>query len=283
MRRLLRGERRWRVHWLTGGDARTSRSRHPPIPGNKRKSRRSFVALGASRTVLINLRRRKDRKKAAERELMRLGAAGYDNDCEILVADPPSEAAGFPSIGAHGCFQSHLEALKGSIGCASLLILEDDIRFNLDAAGDARGAFSKSTPAWDIFYGGYVFAPGFAAPDDSGLVPIGPDIELRQAHCAGFSGAVIPALVDYLEAIKRRPPGDPAGGPMHVDGAYNRFRRDNPDLRAVICAPAFGLQRSSRSDIAPNRGFDRMPVARETAELLRGIKDRIRPAGVRSI
>lgn len=233
------------------------------------------MALGASRTVLINLKSRADRRKAAERELMRLGAAGYDNDCEILLRDPPNDAAGFPSRGAHGCFQSHLDSLKNAAGCASLLILEDDIRFNLAAAGAARSAFSKATPSWDIFYGGGVFAPGSRAPAGSGLIAVDPDLALRQAHCIGFSGTVISSLISYLEAIKSRRPGAPEGGPMHVDGAYNRFRRDNPHLRTVLCAPAFGLQRSSRSDIAPNRLFDRLPIAREGAELLRGLKSRM--------
>lgn len=231
------------------------------------------MALGAERTVLINLRRRADRRRAAERELARLQAAGFEAAIEIMLRDPPDAEAGFPSLGAHGCFQSHLDALKSARGDRNLLILEDDILFDLAAAPAAQSAFCEKEADWDIFYGGFAIAPGAAPVAGSGLATVEPCYVLRQTHCVGFSGSIIPKLIDYLEAMKARPAGDPAGGPMHVDGAYSRFRRDHPGIRTVVCAPPFALQRSSRSDIAPNRAFDRVPVVREAIGLLRRIKD----------
>jgi hypothetical protein len=222
------------------------------------------------------LRRRADRRRAAEEELSRLGAAGFDASCEIMLRDPPAEAAGFPSLGAHGCFESHLAALKAARGARNLLILEDDILFDLAAAPAARSAFGARAGDWDIFYGGYAIAPGAEPLAGAGLAEVAPDYVLRQTHCVAFAGAVIPALIDYLEAMKARPPGDPAGGPMHVDGAYSWFRRANPSVRTLVCAPPFALQRSSRSDIAPNRAFDRVPVVREAIDLLRRMAERRR-------
>lgn len=237
------------------------------------------MALGASKTVLINLRRREDRRRAAEAELQRLSGAGFDGAAELMLRDPPPTADGFPTPGARGCFESHLDALKSGLGAANLLILEDDILFDLDAAkaaGSAFGAPGDATADWDIFYGGYALAPGTSAPTDGGLAAVPPSLTLRQTHCVGFSGRIIPSVIAYLEAMKARSPGDPAGGPMHVDGAYSRFRKDNPDVRTVICAPPFALQRSSRSDIAPNQAFDRIPLVRDAVEFLRRRKDRRR-------
>ncbi len=225
---------------------------------------------------MINLKRRADRRRAAEHELARLKSAGDEGGYDLLLRDPPADAAGFPSLGAHGCYQSHLDALKSGLGCRNLLILEDDILFDLDAANIAQGALSERSGRWDIFYGGYALAPGAELPSGTGLLTVPPTLILRQTHCVGFSEAIIPTLIAYLEAMKARPAGDPAGGPMHVDGAYSRFRRDHPGVRTVICSPPFALQRSSRSDIAPNQAFDRIPVFREAVDFVRRFRDRRR-------
>lgn len=56
---------------------------------------------------------------------------------------------------------------------------------------------------------------------------------------------------------------------MPVDGALNWVRRARPDLTALAAAPPIAHQRASRSDIAPLRWFDRLPVIRNMAGLAR--------------
>jgi hypothetical protein len=56
---------------------------------------------------------------------------------------------------------------------------------------------------------------------------------------------------------------------MHVDGAYSMFRMRYPDRVTLMATPSLGSQRSSRSDIATNKWYDRTPVIREIASIAR--------------
>lgn len=89
------------------------------------------------------------------------------------------------------------------------------------------------------------------------------------AHFYGVNGRVLDRLVAFLELVMSRPPGHPDGGPMHVDGAFSTFRQQNPDVLTLAASPSLGWQRSSRSDIASNRWYDRTPVSRELVGLAR--------------
>ena len=99
-----------------------------------------------------------------------------------------------------------------------------------------------------------------------------PDTTLNLSHALIIGARAVTDLVPYLEAILERPRGDPAGGPMHVDGAYNWFRRANPRMRTLVPPASWVVQRSSRSDIAAGSWLDRIPFS----GLLRRLRGRLR-------
>ena len=59
---------------------------------------------------------------------------------------------------------------------------------------------------------------------------------------------------------------------MHVDGAYSRFRADNPDVRTFVAMPELGYQRPSRTDIHALRWFDRLPIIKDAVQAARQIR-----------
>ncbi|MEX1060616.1 MAG: glycosyltransferase family 25 protein, partial [Methyloceanibacter sp.] len=58
---------------------------------------------------IINLEHRTDRRIAMQKQLSRIGW-----QAEFFAAIRPDIAADFPSIGARGCFLSHLAVLKNA-------------------------------------------------------------------------------------------------------------------------------------------------------------------------
>ena len=60
---------------------------------------------------------------------------------------------------------------------------------------------------------------------------------------------------------------------MHVDGAYNWFRRANPQFKTLLAIPELGFQRASRTDIHELRWYDRVPLFREGMASLRQVKN----------
>src|SRR5471030_1131084 len=104
-------------------------------------------------TIVINLERRSDRRIEAEQELSRIGWSA-----KFFSAIEPKDAGGFPSIGARGCFLSHLAVLKNAraAGIDRLIILEDDIIFVPEFVKRWQSAVEalESKP-WSIFYPGH--------------------------------------------------------------------------------------------------------------------------------
>jgi len=226
------------------------------------------MATAKQATYVINLAHRTDRRRAMSRELARVGW-----QAEFFPAVKPDTPAGFPSIGARGCFLSHLGVLKIAMqsGADRLVILEDDLNFSddfnrqwlavLDAIADKQ---------WSIVY------PGHNITDlHPGLFQLSPSTGVRCTHFMMFNASAIPTLVDELEKILARPPGDPLGGPMHVDGAYSTIRAQHPELRTYAFAPSLGSQRSSRSDIAEPKWFDRIPGTAVVVDAARTLKGKL--------
>src|SRR5262249_35421747 len=102
---------------------------------------------------IINLEHRTDRRAAMQRELSRVDWPG-----EFFPAIRTPSAGGFPSVGARGCFLSHLEVLRKAraLGVRRLVILEDDLNFAPDLAARWTSAISELEGLkWSIFYPGH--------------------------------------------------------------------------------------------------------------------------------
>lgn len=223
---------------------------------------------------VLNLPERHDRRREVARELKRAGLCPDEGKSAFFPAIRPQAAAGFPSIGAHGCFLSHLAILQRarSEGARNVLVIEDDLAIHpefLDMSGPLTQLLEGLD--WGMAYFGHVVP--LTEDEPVRLEPA--QGELVTAHFYAVNGPVIPKLEEFLRQVLLRPPGDPLGGPMHVDGAYNMFREQNPELKVFLAAPNLGWQRPSRSDIAHGRWFDRLPVVRDVATLAREAKARL--------
>lgn len=231
------------------------------------------------RTWIINLPQRRDRRRQTERELRAAGMPLQHGRVEFFPGIRPADAAGFPSIGCHGCFRSHLEVLRQAMRqkLQSVLVLEDDIAFVHGFESIQATLVERlSGCEWDIIYFGYQLeSPAMAAVDarDADLAFARYDGPLTLLHCYAVHGRVLGRLVAFMEAIMQRPAGHPDGGPMFPDGAHNVFRRQNPDVVTLLSAPPVAHQRSSRSDIASTRWYDRTPGTRALAEVVRRARE----------
>jgi glycosyl transferase family 25 len=219
-------------------------------------------------TYLINLPERTDRLRSAQAEFRRLGW----QDVKTLPARRFSEDGGFGNPGIRGCFHSHLDCLRQAKG--DVLILEDDITFT--------SALSALTPSiveqlraidWDFVYFGHADTPFQRATRATRSARFERwENKVLCTHFYAVRARVIPRLIDHLEAILRRPPGDPDGGPMPIDGAFFWFLRiRNPDLTTFVANPKLGWQRPSRSDLTPNE-LDSVKLFRPLLSIARSFK-----------
>ena len=221
---------------------------------------------------IINLVSRPDRRAEMRAQLQTIGLDYGQPQVHLFSAVKPDDAAGFPSIGARGCFLSHLGVLRAAVsaGHQRLLVLEDDCNFTADFVDRAPAVMAEvATSDWSFFYAGKR-CEGLAPTRPGahcGILP--PDQAVYTAHWLGLRGDAIGELISELESILQRAPGDPKGGPMHVDGAYARFRHANPVYPTVLCLEPLAYQRASRTDIHALNWFDRLPVVAQLTSLLR--------------
>ena len=208
------------------------------------------------RVFIINLSSRKDRLLEMEWQLNMVGVPLEDSTIEIFDAIQPKYAGEFPSIGARGCFLSHLAILEKAVeqNLNSILILEDDTSWSRSALYDVTDlARILNSVEWDLLHGG----DGSDASSKSAmrLQLQRPSNELQMAHFVGFRGGAIQIAHRYLSDLLTRPAGAPNGGPMHVDGAYCWLRKHHRELDTYKCVPSIAKQRPSLSDISPPTGL----------------------------
>jgi len=225
------------------------------------------------RIYVVNLPSRPDRRAEAAQQLARIGLSFDHPQVELFDAVRPNSRGEFVSIGARGCFLSHLGVIDAALadGCGSFLILEDDADFAPGFRGRLGGIAGQIDAAgWDIFFGWYPDVPGRPDGDVRDLIsPIQPDMQIVCSHFVAFRREAALLARPYLQAIYDRPEGHPDGGAMHVDAAYNWFRRTHPTLRTYAPLQPLAFQRSSRTDIHDLRWFDRIGVVRPIADLAR--------------
>ncbi|MEH6757969.1 MAG: hypothetical protein V7676_10685 [Parasphingorhabdus sp.] len=202
------------------------------------------------RIRIINLSNRTDRRREMDRELARLGLSD-DPRVSYFAAIRPCDAGPFTSIGARGVYESQKQLLlEAAEQGESLLILEDDCDF-------VQGAEAYKIPEnCDIFYGGH----NAAQPDDL------QNSDIMGAHMMGFSKDCAKAISTYLEQLRYEGIHPP------IDAAYVWFRRAHPEVATHFAVPPLAGQRASRSDIANLRWYDRLPILRTIANLIRAIR-----------
>lgn len=225
---------------------------------------------------LINLPERTDRLKRASKELVGIGWKVGTAGVQLFAARKFTDRAGFPNAGARGCFHSHMDCLQNAMsrGQPNVMLLEDDIAFASCLPKLTTPILSQLRAiSWDFCYLGH---------EQTGDLPRAnsktSDVKLRsysgdilQSHWVMVNGRILCRLVAHLERVAAGTEGDQEYGPMPIDGAYNIFRRKNPDVRTVIAVPKLGWQFSSRSDIAP-RHFDNWRWARPLTTSIRHLK-----------
>ena len=226
------------------------------------------------KVYIINLPHRADRREEIEEQLKKVGLALNHPKVILFNAIKPDAAGAFPNIGAKGCFLSHLGVLKDAQlkQFKQILIFEDDLDLTKNFIEQSEKALlSLIKNDWDIFYGDYrLFEP--IDYDNNAIKNISAEFRLDTTNFLGIKNSVISPLVDYLEQMLARPSGHPLGGPMHVDGAYNWFRRELPAYTTTISTPKLGFQRSSDSDIADLSWKNRLPLIKLIKKFIRKIK-----------
>jgi glycosyl transferase family 25 len=226
---------------------------------------------------VINLPWRRDRRSEMEAQFRKIGVDPADPRIIFFEAIRPDDPAGFPTIGTRGCFLSHLEVLRTAqaAGLERILILEDDVNFSRDfthrwkTLEPLMGAL-----AWDFLYLGWL-QMAQPIPDSPAIVCLPSTNSALGTHMYALKAPTIAALIPYLEAILRRPPGDPEGGPMHADGALAWFRKAHPDLQTLALAQPAGYQRRSRNDIHALKWFDRIPPLESAIASLRWLRGQL--------
>ncbi len=237
------------------------------------------------RISIINLPYREDRRREIRQQLTRFGLSLERDPVRLFPAIRPTETGGFPSLGARGCFLSHLGVLQQARAerVRRLLILEDDFDFadGLTERRLAQVLDDLSSRPWAMFYGGHRLQQAPDSPSDAACRELAPSMPVATTHCLGMTERAVAIAVPYLEAILVRPPGHAEGGPMHVDGAYSRLRADYPDLTTYGASPAIGHQRSSRTDIHDLRWYDRWPAMNLIVERLRRLRRRLQRVSIK--
>ncbi|NEO84716.1 MAG: glycosyltransferase family 25 protein [Spirulina sp. SIO3F2] len=225
------------------------------------------------RAYVINLPKRVDRRHEIAKELQKAGMPLQVGKVELFSAIQPKEAFPFKSIGAKGCFLSHLEILKEAQaqGLRNVLIVEDDLEFAPEfkqhEAYLLEQLMSKDWSFVQFGYCGHGDEPNYGKS-----LPILRSFsgEKIGSHCYAVNGKSIQMLIDFLEALLVGPVGDRLYGPMSLDGALNVFKWQHPEINRLIAIPSVANQRSSASDVSPS-WFDQVPVMNQAVALARKV------------
>ena len=229
-------------------------------------------------TYLINLPARVDRLKSACTQFARVDwNIGPTGVC-VFAARRYAEPGGFPTAPIRGCFNSHLECLRSAnaANLQSVLILEDDIALSTSLPRLTASIKSwLTTQKWDfVYFGHHETGHIESAHRDTNESELSFELwtdEIQTTHFYGVSSRILPRLIAHLEKLSCGRTGDQEAGPMPVDGAYNIFRRNNPDVQSFIVRPKLGWQMPSRSDITPHP-LDRLSFLRPVNNFLRKFK-----------
>ena len=226
---------------------------------------------------VINLPHRQDRRREMTEQLEKIDLSLDSPGIRLFEAVRPEDPGEFPTIGARGCFMSHLGVLRDAQknNLERILIFEDDLNFETDfIARTAEVIAALEETDWSVFYGGYSMEPLPQPAGERAVLQAAPSDAIQTTHFVGFRGPAIGEIIEFLEAMLERQAGDSEGGPMHVDGAYGWFRHKFPSRITMLAVPQLGYQRSSTTDIHRRRWFDRMPGTSHASSWLRRLRNK---------
>jgi glycosyl transferase, family 25 len=229
------------------------------------------------RIYVLNLPERLDRRRDMLQELAQVGVSAETTNLEVFAATKPTDADDFPSIGARGCFLSHLGILKAAHQAQlnRFLILEDDLAFSRFFVQHQTTILAQlDQQPWHIAYFGHVLP--LDPPVGQSFVWQPSQVHLQTTHFLAIKGDMLGQLIDFLDVVLSRPAGHPLGGPMHVDGAYSTFREQHPQVQTLVANPCLGFQRSSASDVAGLKWFDRLPGLQQAVAVSRQVQTQLR-------
>ena len=210
---------------------------------------------------ILNLDNRPDRLAAVTKELHAAGLELCAGKIERFSAIRPDDAKGFPSVGAHGVFLSHLAILREAKarGLSHYAILEDDLAFcSAFLERHDKVAREIADGDWDLVWLGSTLP--FEGNTDSERIFQVYKAPILTATCTVIHSRIYERLEQFFLAVLDRPPGHPLGGPQHIDGAYNMFRDQNPDVSLWLANPELVEQRGFVSDIQDRSWYYRVPL-----------------------
>lgn len=222
------------------------------------------------RVQVINLEQRKDRRIETCNEFKRYNFPINTDKVTFFKAISPNTAGGFDSIGARGCFLSHLNILENAKNnkYKNILILEDDIAFSKNIKKHENKAIQLlEKKDWDIAYFGHALGN---TSDEISWIKM--DQPIRTTHCYAVNGKILDRFTEFLQNLLKRKPGDPLGGPMHYDGAINTFVRQNSDVNVYYISNNLGYQRSSATNIHDLSIYDTNVLLKIFVNLYRKLK-----------
>lgn len=230
------------------------------------------------RSYVINLSDRADRRGQAEQEFRRVGIQIPNDTVRFYTATRPPDKGSFSDIGTRGCFVSHRDILQlaSRERLRNVLVFEDDVSFRSIEDSFERELLAQLSKEedWDVILFGYL------SPHDDAL--IGPlarwPNDILGMHFYAVNGRFIPTMLRYMNECELRPRDHVDGGPMPADGAYNHVRYLNPEVKVLLSVPNLAHQRSSRTDIAETRIFDRIDWLRPILHGARSVKHQLRMA-----
>lgn len=224
---------------------------------------------------IVNLPERVDRRLEMEFELKKVNLSCEHNKITVFPAIKPDSKGKFPSVGARGCFLSHLQILKNARGnqVGSILIMEDDLAISSNLQSFVPNIMNVlDNNNWSILYLGHVEKVN--SDSEFELLPYSKPV--MTTHFYAVNGNILDRLIAFLETVLERPAGHPEGGPMHYDGALSTFRQQHPDVITLLAIPNLGWQRSSRSDIASTKWFDNTPVVKQLVAIIRKVMNKLK-------
>ncbi|MEM1309006.1 MAG: glycosyltransferase family 25 protein, partial [Cyanobacteria bacterium P01_H01_bin.153] len=165
-----------------------------------------------SRTYIVNLPERADRRTGMNRELKRAGFAHSGPQFHYFPAIKPVEKKAFPSNGVLGCFLSHLEILKLAEreNLKNVVIMEDDLAIPKNFAQAIKPVCQQLTETpWDVVLLGHLpyqhssvaeSEPAASLKDEPcSLQPT--HVPLRGTHFYAVNQCAYRKLIDFLETL----------------------------------------------------------------------------------